>query len=241
MGRLLLVGLLVAGSFAASSPVLARGGGHSGGGGHFHYSAPVYRTPVMRSAPVYHPTQVHTYARQQYVQPRYSIQPRGAQVIHAGPTISRPAFAPHNPIYANPVRRAPDRFVRLHGSVIGLPALAGLLAPVILDLPGISEVIVPQETYVTVYPMLVSENEAERERAFSIIKDQAEQNPDSHVIVVESSASEDPCPDCKDAMEVLHTCKPVGRCDLTERLVNSPKNPDYLVPERAANQRGSIH
>jgi hypothetical protein len=109
-------------------------------------------------------------------------------------------------------------------------------------MPQLGEIIVPQETYVIAYPLLISESEADREKAFTMLKEQTERNPDSRVAVASPQASaENPCPDCKDTIEILHTCRPVGECDLAERLVNSPKNPAYLVPERTADQTGSIH
>src|SRR5262249_39599629 len=81
----------------------------------------------------------------------------------------------------NPVRHAPERFVRFRGGTIGLPALTAVSAPIILDLPEVGEIVVPQETYVAVYPLLISESEKDRDRAFTILREQAEQNPDSGV------------------------------------------------------------
>ncbi|WP_439375372.1 tetratricopeptide repeat protein [Bradyrhizobium sp. DASA03120] len=184
MKRLLLFGLLFAGSFIASSSVMAR----AGGGGYIHSSAPArsvstFRaSPIVRSAPVYRTMPARVYAPRQYVQPN--------PVIHIGPvhTMQRAAFAPRNPILANPVRLAPERFVRFRGGTIGLPALTALSAPIILDLPELGEIVVPQETYVTVYPLLISESEADRDLAFTMLREQAEQNPDSRVAAASPQA-----------------------------------------------------
>jgi Tetratricopeptide repeat len=188
--RLLPLGLLLAGSLATSSPLLAA---HSGGGGHFRSSAPAYRAPVTRSAPAYHPMPMQIYAPRHSVQPGYSTQPRGAQVIHVGPTVTHPTVH-HNPIYANPVRRSPDRFARVHGGLIGLPPLTALAAPLIVDIPQLGEIIVPIEVYESVYPLLTSENEVDRERAYTILKEQAEQNPESRVVITLRQSDSPPTP-----------------------------------------------
>jgi hypothetical protein len=159
--------------------------------------------------------------------------------------VYRPIYVSRNPIYANPIRRAPERFVRFHDRTIGVPPLAGLTAPAILDVPDLGEVIVPQDVYTTIYPLLISEDDADRERAFTLLRERAEREPDSlvqHAAALALPPTKDPCPDCQqDSVEVLRSCRPVGECDMAERLVNSPKNPMYLVPERTAYQRGSVH
>ncbi|MGY4570536.1 hypothetical protein ACVWY5_003606 [Bradyrhizobium sp. USDA 3256] len=196
----------------------------------------------MRSAPVYRAAPVtRVYApRVQFAHPRYV-----APGIYRKPSVYRPIYVPRNPIYANPMRRAPDRFVRFHGRTIGVPPLAGLTAPAVVDVPDLGEVIVPVDVYTTIYPLLISDDESDRERAFTQLRERAEHDPDSLVqqsAAVSTPPMKDPCPDCQqDTVEVLHTCKPIGECDMSERLVNSPKNPTYLVPERSANQRGSVH
>jgi hypothetical protein len=223
--------LLLTGSVTVSSACSARGGGS-----YLHVPA----VSNYRAVRFVYPASVYRAMTRAYVprhQPRYAAQPRIAPVK----TVQRTAFEPRNPFY-NPVRYAPERFVRIRGGTIGLPALAAVSAPIILDMPQLGEIIVPQETYVIAYPLLISESEADREKAFTMLKEQTERNPDSRVAVASPQASaENPCPDCKDTIEILHTCRPVGECDLAERLVNSPKNPAYLVPERTADQTGSIH
>ena len=195
-------------------------------GTHFH--APRSAAPVFRSAPVFHPSL-----------PRQLARPRTfTPAIHA---VGRP----RNHIFANPIRRAPERFVSFRGGRLGLPPLTGLVAPVVLDIPELGEVIVPQETYVVLYPLLISERESDGDLAYTLLKQQKERNPESLVRETSQPASRvvagDPCPNCKDTIEILQTCRPIGDCDLAERLVNSPRNPAYLVPERTAYQSGSAH
>ncbi|MGL3210847.1 hypothetical protein [Bradyrhizobium sp. BR 1433] len=248
MNKLLLAAAALAAMVVTSSPCLAR----AGGGGHSYNGAvrsggSFRAAPVMRSAPAYRPAptgrfyvprqQVYV-PRQQYVRPRY-VPP-----IYSRSTFYRPSYVSRNPIYANPVRRAPERFVTFHGRTIGVPPLAGLTAPAIVDVPDLGEVIVPLDTYTTIYPLLISDDESDREHAFTQLRERAEQDPDSlvqHSAEVSMPSMKDPCPDCQDdKVEVLHTCRPIGECDMSERLVNSPKNPSYLVPERGSDRRGLI-
>jgi Flp pilus assembly protein TadD len=57
-----------------------------------------------------------------------------------------------------------------------------------LDLPELGEIVVPQETYVTVYPLLISDSEADRDLAFTMLREQVEQNPDSRVAAASPQA-----------------------------------------------------
>ncbi|QOZ32719.1 hypothetical protein XH92_14255 [Bradyrhizobium sp. CCBAU 53421] len=104
--------------------------------------------------------------------------------------------------------------------------------------------IVPQDLYTVVYPLLISDDEGDRERAFTMLKERAERDPDSRLhesATVSAPLMKDPCPDCRDdGVEVIHTCRPIGECDTSERLVNRRKNPMYLAPERGEDRRGLI-
>ncbi len=131
--------------------------------------APAVRSAPMRSAPIYHPT-IH-------------------QTPHARSFTPGPTFFQHTPrtvfhpggsrIFANPVHREVARHVRFHGGLLAWPALVTLGAPVFLDVPGIGAVSVPEETYTSLYPMLSSDDEAERERAYRQLQEQVERQPES--------------------------------------------------------------
>jgi len=54
-------------------------------------------------------------------------------------------------------------------------------APVILNVPQLGEITVPQEKYVVIYPLLMSNNEADHEQAFAQLREQAERDPGSVV------------------------------------------------------------
>lgn len=242
MKRLLLVAAVLSVAVVASSPCFARagggGGGHSYGGG-VRPGGSFRAAPAVRYAPVYRAAP----AARVYVPAQRYIHPRYVPAIYTRSTFHRPNYVSRNPIYANPIRRAPERFVRFHGRTIGVPPLAGLTAPAILDVPDLGEMIVPQDMYETIYPLLISDDEGDRERAFTQLRERAERYPDSLVqhAAVSAPPMKDPCPDCQDdKVEKLHTCRPIGECDMSERLVNSPKNPKYLVPERGEDQRGLV-
>jgi Flp pilus assembly protein TadD len=72
-----------------------------------------------------------------------------------------------------------------------LPALVTLGAPVLLDVPGIGAVSVPEETYTSLYPMFSSDDEAVREQAYRQLQEQVERQPESliHVPAATRSAS----------------------------------------------------
>jgi Flp pilus assembly protein TadD len=54
----------------------------------------------------------------------------------------------------------------LHGGLLALPALATIGIPVFLDVPEIGVVSIDEAAYAAIYPLLTSENEDDRERAF---------------------------------------------------------------------------
>ena len=244
MKKLLLFGLLFAGSFMVSSPVMAR----AGGGGYIHSSAPARSvstsraSPIVRSAPIYRTMPAQVYVPRQYVQPH--------PVIHVGPvnTVQRPAFAPRNPVFANPVRYAPERFVRFRGSTIGLPALTAVSAPIILDLPELGEIVVPQETYVTVYPLLISESEADRDLAFTMLREQPEQNPDSRVAAASPQAPPTaaappptPTPYTKGRAALDQGDFDVAIAEFTAAIADDPKNPfSYIRRGTAYEKKGDV-
>jgi hypothetical protein len=166
MRRLAMAGLVLA------VPSLAMAAGSHG----VHTSAPTARyapavrsAPVMRSAPIYHPTIHQTPHARSFTPGRTFQHTPSAGMRHPG----------GNHIFANPVRREVTRHVRFHGGVLALPALVTLGVPVLLDVPGIGEVSVPEETYTSLYPMFSSDDEADRERAYRQLQEQVEHQPES--------------------------------------------------------------
>jgi hypothetical protein len=165
MRRLTMAGLVFA------VPSLAMAAGSHG----VHTSAPTARAaptvrsaPIMRSAPTYHPT-IHQTPHARSFTPGHTFQHTRQTVFHPG----------GSHIFANPDRREVTRHVRFHGRLLALPALVTLGAPVFLDVPGIGAVSVPEETYTSLYPMLSSDDEAERERAYRQLQEQVEHQPES--------------------------------------------------------------
>ncbi|MBR0937351.1 hypothetical protein [Bradyrhizobium jicamae] len=225
MRKTLQFAALCAGTFLAASPCFAR----AAGGIH---SAPARAAPVNRSAPVARsmPSRVPV--------PQHVARP-------GAPTVHQPVH--RELLGANPVRHAPERFVRFHGGMIGIPPLIALPEPVFLDVPDLGEVIVPHETYVAVYPLLTSDSEADHEKAFSLLKEQVERDPQSlqrsNPVVVAAPQARRPytCPDCKDGAQILLACRPVGNCDQSELLVGSAQKPAHLAPARPADPQKPVN
>jgi hypothetical protein len=218
--------------FSLPSLAVARGGfvGHSSGP--VARSAPVSRQ-IIHHQPIYHAPMQHraihdpSQRAPAVVRHPYSISP----TIHGG----------RSRIFANPVRREVTRHVRFHGGLLALPALVTLGAPVILDVPSIGELSVSEATYTTLYPLLSSDDEAERERAYVQLQEQIERDPESLIrganeIPAGPPTSRDSCPDCPDYAEILPICQPAG-CDTSETLFNDSRNPRYLIPERTRRSR----
>jgi hypothetical protein len=103
------------------------------------------------------------------------------------------------------------------GLFIAVPAITALGAPVWLDVPDLGAISVDERIYITeIYPLLVSEQEADRERAYIRLKEIAEaqpmrQEPDS------------PAASYDDGVPIIRTCKPIGDCDQTELIFSKKK------------------
>ena len=86
-----------------------------------------------------------------------------------------------------------------------MPVITVLGAPVWLDVPDLGEISVDEQIYITeIYPLLSSEQEADRERAYIRLKESAEAQP---TIKEADSAARD------DGVPLIRTCKPIGDCD----------------------------
>jgi hypothetical protein len=130
-------------------------------------------------------------------------------------------------VFANPVRREVTRHVRFHGGVLALPALVTLGVPVLLDVPSLGEVSVSEETYRALYPLLASDDEADRERAYVRLQEQIELRRTAHEIPAGRPVV-DSCPECPDTAEKFPICQPAD-CDLAE-----------VVFSKSHDQRGSV-
>ncbi len=65
------------------------------------------------------------------------------------------------------VNRPVARHVRLHGGVLAVPAVVAFGVPVLLQVPGIGPVSVPEDRYRALYDLLASENPDDWERAYT--------------------------------------------------------------------------
>jgi hypothetical protein len=224
MRRLVMAGLMFA------VPSLAMAGGHA-----VHTSAPTARSaPAARSAPISGPMTHQSHQAHSFT-PARALQhtPSDVRPFSSG---SRTVFhTGGSRVFANPVRRPITRLVKFHGGVIALPALATLGAPVLLDVPDIGEVSVDEATYAALYPLLVSDDEAERERAYVRLQEQVERMPESLVRPANEIAAGRPavdtCPECPDTAEKFPICQPEG-CDLAEVVFNKSHGQGRTVREK---------
>jgi hypothetical protein len=228
MYRLVMAGLVLA------VPSLAiAAGSHA-----VHTSAPTRSAPVARSAPVMRSAPIsHTMSHQGHQARSFTSRtlqhthiPMGIRPTYSG---SRTVFhTGGSRVFANPVRREIARHVRFHGGVLALPALVTLGVPVLLDVPAIGEVSVSEEAYRALYPLLASDDEADRERAYVRLQEQIEREPESlrrtaHEIPAGRPVV-DSCPECPDTAEKFPICQPAD-CDLAE-----------VVFSKSHDQRGSV-
>ena len=117
--------------------------------------------PTMR--PTYRPAPVN----------RPSIVPQ---------VVGRPHFSTRMPITqpASPLAHAVRpiaRQVRFHGRLLAVPAVVALGIPVLLDVPDLGEVSIPEDDYSGIYDLLTSDDPADQERAFALLQSMKGEGP----------------------------------------------------------------
>jgi hypothetical protein len=68
------------------------------------------------------------------------------------------------------VERAIARHVRFHGGLLAIPAVVAIGIPVLLDVPGLGEVSIPEDDYQEIYDLLTSDNPVNQEKAFALLQ-----------------------------------------------------------------------
>jgi hypothetical protein len=189
---------------------------------------PRYSIPAVRAAPSYHSApSVRTYApavrTHQGVSPSVPHQSFSAPAVIHVPTVQHvPSGFRTGPHLSGSlhttmprVDRAVARHVPWRGRLFAVPVITVVGAPVWLDVPDLGEIIVDEQIYITeLYPLLNSEQEADRERAYIRLKEIAEAQP---TIRTDSAVVDDKIP-------LLSTCKPIGDCDQAELIFSKKKN-----------------
>jgi len=160
---------------------------------HFNYSpayrapqrqqAPVVRTPIVR-APIVHAPVARAPASPQvrsgvapvgtYIRPSVPVtagvpiqQPR---ITHAGPRIIRvPSVSTLPGIVHRPIARR----VVVHGGFLAVPAIVIVGAPVVLDVPDLGWVYVPENEYAEIYDLLTSDNPDDLELGYRRLQELA--------------------------------------------------------------------
>jgi hypothetical protein len=81
------------------------------------------------------------------------------------------------------VNRPVARHVRLHGGVLAVPAVVAFGVPVILQVPGIGPVSVPEDRYRTLYDLLASDNPDDWERAYTDLERIQRETPAASIVM----------------------------------------------------------
>lgn len=82
--------------------------------------------------------------------------------------------------YANSTRRATAHVVSYRGRPVSIPELIlDDTEPVVIDVPDLGQITVQREKYAVLFPLLLSNNEADHERAFAQLREQAQRDPGS--------------------------------------------------------------
>jgi hypothetical protein len=138
--------------------------------------------------------------------PAFQHVPSG---FRTAPVLSRQHALPR-------VSRAIARNVPWRGLFIAVPVITALGAPVWLDVPDLGAISVDEQIYIAeIYPLLMSEQEADRERAYIRLKEIAQAQPT--IQETDSGAVDESIP-------LLRTCKPIGDCDQAELIFSKKKN-----------------
>src|SRR6266404_1714708 len=163
-------------TIALPSAAVARGGysGHSNPHSSGVRSAPVYRSVPVYRAPVYRAGPVYRQPVQSRA-PSVTYHRATSSVIHVPYAIQHSRSL--TVVRTSPVWRPAVHHVRVHGGLLALPALATIGIPVFLDVPEIGVVSIDEDAYAAIYPLLTSENEADRERAFVQLREQRDRAP----------------------------------------------------------------
>jgi hypothetical protein len=167
--RLVIVALWFAGSSLA----------HAAGNHAVHTTAATHYSPRARaatgSAPAYHPA---TNQSRSFTPAHAHPMPTAVRPTYTG---SRPELHTGGRPFTSPARREIARHVRFHGGLLALPALGNLNEPVLLNVPGIGDISIDEVTYSGLYPLLLSDDEADRERAYRQLQERIERERGSSV------------------------------------------------------------
>jgi hypothetical protein len=60
--------------------------------------------------------------------------------------------------------------VRFHGRLLAVPIVVAIGVPVLLDVPELGEVSIPEGEYQEIYDLLISDDAADQEKAFALLQ-----------------------------------------------------------------------
>lgn len=118
------------------------------------------RDIAPRVAPTMHPT----YRPGPINRPRVIPDVVGRPHFRTSMPTSQPASPPPHAV------RPIARHVRFHGRLLAVPVVVAIGIPVLLDVPGLGEVSIPEGEYQEIYDLLISDDAADQERAFALLQ-----------------------------------------------------------------------
>ena len=122
---------------------------------------------------------------------RPQVMPR---VVGRSPIVREPTSTSNSRV-ASPslhVKRAIARHVRFHGRLLAIPAVVAIGIPVLLDVPDLGEVNIPEDDYPEIYDLLTSDSAADQEKAFALLQSMKNESPTGSAEAESASQGADP-------------------------------------------------
>jgi Flp pilus assembly protein TadD len=123
--------------------------------------------------------------------------------------------------------------------LLALPAIATIGTPVFLDVPEIGVVSIDEDAYGAIYPLLTSEDEADRERAFVQLREQSERAPVVNDPTVVDTADVPPSAYERGKAALDRGAFDAAIVEFTATISNDPKDPfSYIRRGTAYEKKG---
>jgi hypothetical protein len=84
------------------------------------------------------------------------------------------------------------RHVRFHRRPLAVPAVVAIGIPVLLDVPDLGEVRIPEDDYPEIYRLLTSDDAADQEKAFALLQRMKNEGPTGTAAAESGSQSTGP-------------------------------------------------
>jgi hypothetical protein len=216
---------------------------------HARSQATYHSTPVYRSAPVHHSAPVvRSYRSSPQPSVHYQSVPR-SPVVHDStiqhiPSGNGYGYAPSHfttsrPFHAAPhIHREVARHLPWHGQLLAVPVPAALGAPVWLDIPDLGGINIDEQIYITeIYPLLISEIEADQERAYTRLKEVAEAQATQKSQEVKQDAAAPPSAHARGLAALNEGNLDAAIAEFTTAITDNPKDAFPYIRRGAAYEK----